>query len=218
MTTNNYQWLPMTTNNYQLTPLTTNDYQWLPMTINDYQWLPMTTNGLHLKSGTLCQLGNKIILFYMVDLTRPLACVQDDPWIPHRVLWVRFLNLTPQSESGKRKLTQSDAYKVSSSLSISSSFSLIQGSDNCDEHATCANTVGGFTCTCDAGYDGAGTTGTCLNVDECATPNICPANSNCVDNDGSYTCDCVFGYKKELGSCVNINECALGHNCAQVGD
>ncbi|MCA9518052.1 MAG: hypothetical protein KC635_24100, partial [Myxococcales bacterium] len=30
------------------------------------------------------------------------------------------------------------------------------GHDDCDEHAICANTVPGFTCTCEAGYDGDG--------------------------------------------------------------
>ena len=32
------------------------------------------------------------------------------------------------------------------------------GVDNCDSEATCANTVGSFSCTCNRGYHGDGTT------------------------------------------------------------
>lgn len=59
----------------------------------------------------------------------------------------------------------------------------------------------------------------CLNVDECAAGTAtCPANSNCVDTQGSYKCVCNFGYKLDNGKCVNIDECALGNECAQVSE
>ena len=32
------------------------------------------------------------------------------------------------------------------------------GADNCDTNATCTNTLGGFTCTCNQGYTGDGVT------------------------------------------------------------
>ena len=68
-----------------------------------------------------------------------------------------------------------------------------------------------------SGYDGAGTDGTCLNVDECAEGTaVCPDNSNCLDTDGSYSCPCVYGYKAAGSVCENIDECALGNNCDQV--
>ena len=31
-----------------------------------------------------------------------------------------------------------------------------EGTDNCDDNATCTNTVGGFECTCNIGYTGNG--------------------------------------------------------------
>ena len=30
------------------------------------------------------------------------------------------------------------------------------GTDNCDDHAVCINSVGSFTCVCRSGYDGNG--------------------------------------------------------------
>ena len=31
-----------------------------------------------------------------------------------------------------------------------------EGTDNCDENASCTNTLGGFNCTCNTGYEGDG--------------------------------------------------------------
>ena len=32
----------------------------------------------------------------------------------------------------------------------------VEGTDNCDDNASCSNNAGGFTCTCNAGYTGSG--------------------------------------------------------------
>ena len=67
------------------------------------------------------------------------------------------------------------------------------------------------------GRSGAGTEGTCLNVDECAANTAsCPENSQCLDSDGSYTCPCDYGFKANGGKCEQIDECGLGNNCDQV--
>jgi hypothetical protein len=81
------------------------------------------------------------------------------------------------------------------------------GTAGCAVNATCANTDGGFTCTCNTGYEGAGVN--CTNIDECATNNGgCHANASCTDNDGGWECACNTGYQGNGVLCMNIDECA----------
>jgi len=61
--------------------------------------------------------------------------------------------------------------------------------NTCAEKATCSNSVGSFTCACNAGWTGSGTT--CVNVNECATTGACPTGFNCADTVGSFTCTAV---------------------------
>ena len=78
------------------------------------------------------------------------------------------------------------------------------GTDNCNENATCTNTVGSFTCACNAGYEGDGVT--CTNIDECAA-NPCLNGGTCTDGINSYTCACAPGFSGT--NCeTNIDECA----------
>ncbi|WP_437963897.1 FG-GAP-like repeat-containing protein [Sorangium sp. So ce260] len=81
------------------------------------------------------------------------------------------------------------------------------GTDNCDANAACTNTVGSFTCACNAGYSGDGVT--CTDVDECAlgTDN-CDTNAACINTSGSFTCACDAGYEGDGVTCINIDECA----------
>ncbi|EPX58416.1 hypothetical protein D187_004172 [Cystobacter fuscus DSM 2262] len=66
------------------------------------------------------------------------------------------------------------------------------GTDNCNENATCTNTVGSFTCACNAGYEGDGVT--CTNIDECAA-SPCLNGGTCTDGINSYTCACAPTYE-----------------------
>ena len=66
------------------------------------------------------------------------------------------------------------------------------GTAGCAATATCANTVGSFTCTCIAGYTGDGKT--CGDINECATgKNNCAVNAVCTNTPGSFTCACPAG-------------------------
>ena len=41
-----------------------------------------------------------------------------------------------------------------------------------------------------------------VDVDECtAFPNICGANADCYNTDGSYICNCKAGYKDDSKTC-----------------
>ncbi|WP_216627220.1 FG-GAP-like repeat-containing protein [Corallococcus exercitus] len=87
------------------------------------------------------------------------------------------------------------------------------GTDNCDENATCTNTVGSFTCACNAGYEGDGVT--CTDINECAAgTDNCNENATCTNTVGSFTCACNAGYEGDGVTCTDIDECAAGtDNC-----
>ena len=79
--------------------------------------------------------------------------------------------------------------------------------NNCDAQATCRNTVGSFTCTCDAGYAGNGVT--CQDIDECASPmtNTCNRNATCTNTVGDYTCACNAPFIGDGRTCRSPRSC-----------
>ncbi|XP_067047496.1 uncharacterized protein [Acropora muricata] len=58
------------------------------------------------------------------------------------------------------------------------------------------------------------------DVDECnAFPNICGANTDCHNTDGSYTCICKAGYTGDGKSCSDVDECnAFPNICGANSD
>ena len=46
-----------------------------------------------------------------------------------------------------------------------------------------------------------------VNVDECAAfPNICDANADCQNTDGSFICNCKAGYTGDGRSCFRASK------------
>ena len=90
----------------------------------------------------------------------------------------------------------------------------------CGEYpASCVDRVLKYECVCPSGYD-AGIDSTqvplpycfelscrakiCTDLNECALPDICGPNQNCVNTEGSYFCQCVQGFFPGNGLCVPI--------------
>eukprot|EP00286_Rhodomonas_abbreviata_P007346 CAMPEP_0181316572 /NCGR_PEP_ID=MMETSP1101-20121128/15968_1 /TAXON_ID=46948 /ORGANISM="Rhodomonas abbreviata, Strain Caron Lab Isolate" /LENGTH=892 /DNA_ID=CAMNT_0023423831 /DNA_START=127 /DNA_END=2806 /DNA_ORIENTATION=- len=61
---------------------------------------------------------------------------------------------------------------------------------NCDPDATCANTEGSFTCTCNRGFHSDGEY-SCVDNEECATSHNCVGNATCINTVGSFQCTCA---------------------------
>ena len=71
---------------------------------------------------------------------------------------------------------------------------------DCDANASCTDTIGSYTCECDAGYSGDGLN--CSNDNECTdNTDNCDANASCTDTEGSFTCSCNDGYSGDGISC-----------------
>lgn len=89
------------------------------------------------------------------------------------------------------------------------------GGNNCDVNATCTDEVDGFSCSCDAGYEGDGVN--CTDIDECTegTDN-CHAFATCTNTEASFDCACDLGFSGDGILCVDDNECigeGTGNNC-----
>ena len=73
-----------------------------------------------------------------------------------------------------------------------------------DKGGTCANTIGGHTCICPAGYLTSADGKSCEDEDECATGrNNC--DMECFNTEGSFQCMCPVGFKKVGLKCEGEN-------------
>ncbi|HNT28162.1 MAG TPA: hypothetical protein PKH10_08290 [bacterium] len=101
--------------------------------------------------------------------------------------------------------------------------------NECDQNnggcaQNCADTVEGYTCSCDDGYTLNADQHACDDIDEC-TVNTNPCDNNgdtpatCTNTPGSYTCTCTaLRFEFTNGSCFDIDECTAGtDNCAETG-
>nr|XP_039268362.1 fibrillin-1-like [Styela clava] len=60
--------------------------------------------------------------------------------------------------------------------------------------SNCSNTVGGYSCGCEKGFDGEN----CTDIDECQTGrHICHPRAKCTNTYGSYNCTCDADYYEE---------------------
>jgi Coagulation Factor Xa inhibitory site/EGF domain/Calcium-binding EGF domain/Complement Clr-like EGF-like/Regulator of chromosome condensation (RCC1) repeat len=79
---------------------------------------------------------------------------------------------------------------------------------------TCSNTQGGFTCSCNPGYQLDADGKTCNDVNECLSNNGgCSAYATCTNTTGGRTCTCQSGYSGDGVSCTDVDECASGSVC-----
>uniref|UniRef100_A0A3Q0REV6 EGF-like domain-containing protein n=1 Tax=Amphilophus citrinellus TaxID=61819 RepID=A0A3Q0REV6_AMPCI len=75
-------------------------------------------------------------------------------------------------------------------------------SNPCKNRGTCTNTLGGFVCSCRAGYTGL----TCeTDINDCL-PNPCLSGGSCTDGVNSYHCSCLPGFTG-LRCALEIDEC-----------
>ena len=86
--------------------------------------------------------------------------------------------------------------------------------DNCGALAACANTDGGFNCTCNAGYAGDGIT--CTDVNECEGENICLTTQFCFNIPGDYICLCNGGFITVGDTIPPTCKCVAGKNLTET--
>ena len=90
-----------------------------------------------------------------------------------------------------------------------------EGLFTCQLNATCVDLIWaddtavpkkGYRCDCDPGFKAVAQF--CRDVDECADdPDLCDANADCINTEGSYKCECHTGFSGNGTTCENVDEC-----------
>ncbi|RDD39428.1 Mucin-like protein, partial [Trichoplax sp. H2] len=89
------------------------------------------------------------------------------------------------------------------------------GASLCNQ--TCVNTVGCYSCLCNAGFELDANKFDCKDIDECSI--IQPCHQICVNSFGSYSCACNHGYSlnSDNRTCSPIISCSsISNNCSQT--
>ncbi|XP_066466255.1 latent-transforming growth factor beta-binding protein 3 [Tiliqua scincoides] len=82
----------------------------------------------------------------------------------------------------------------------------------------CMNTGGSYNCHCIRGYQLKVVKGmrSCMDIDECAKPNVCGDGGSCINFPGHYKCECHLGYQLKASHqpfCEDIDECLDPGSC-----
>uniref|UniRef100_F6WEY7 Uncharacterized protein n=1 Tax=Ciona intestinalis TaxID=7719 RepID=F6WEY7_CIOIN len=73
------------------------------------------------------------------------------------------------------------------------------------EGGTCRNTDGSFACDCPEGYRADTNIHQCVDVNECASSDVC-VYGNCINTDGGFICECPPDYKLSIDKTYCISD------------
>lgn len=90
------------------------------------------------------------------------------------------------------------------------------GQHDCDYNAQCLNSIGSYSCQCNAGFEGNGFI--CDNAKSCENV-TCDENAECVQENGIAECKCIKGFSGNGKYCTVIpdHSCHNGNNCSPYG-
>ncbi|KAG8558189.1 hypothetical protein GDO81_016898 [Engystomops pustulosus] len=92
----------------------------------------------------------------------------------------------------------------------------------CGYYSICLNTYGSYNCVCSSGFTWENKNKTCIDIDECSSPDLnnCDPNAVCNNYNGYYSCYCSTGYfgdgyRCEEDECTK-DVCGFGKECIKA--